>query len=74
MRCARKPKLPRLRPVFFRSGRQATRRRAVGQVAAAPGFAANAAFDPLAAGPASTAAQPADRPPCRTGKTRRRRS
>ena len=30
------------------------------QVAAAPGFAANAAFDPLAAGPASTAAQPAD--------------
>ena len=30
------------------------------QVAAAPGLAANAAFDPLAAGPASTAAQPAD--------------
>ncbi len=35
------------------------------QAATAPGFAANAAFDPMAAGPASTAAQPADRPPCR---------
>ena len=36
--------------VFFRTGASQ----------AAPGFAANAAFDPLAAGPASTAAQPAD--------------
>lgn len=36
--------------VFFRSGTQKV----------APGFAANAAFDPMAAGPASTAAQPAD--------------
>ncbi|EPG2632195.1 TrbI/VirB10 family protein [Pseudomonas aeruginosa] len=46
-------------PVFFRSGSQAAPV-AQTQVAAAPGFAANAAFDPLAAGPASTAAQPAD--------------
>ncbi|MBI8613850.1 TrbI/VirB10 family protein [Pseudomonas aeruginosa] len=45
--------------VFFRSGSQAAPV-AQTQVAAAPGFAANAAFDPLAAGPASTAAQPAD--------------
>jgi type IV secretory pathway VirB10-like protein len=46
--------------VFFRSGAQAAAPVAQTQVAAAPGFAANAAFDPLAAGPASTAAQPAD--------------
>jgi type IV secretion system protein VirB10 len=46
--------------VFFRSGGQKAAPVAQTQVAAAPGFAANAAFDPLAAGPASTAAQPAD--------------
>lgn len=46
--------------VFFRSGAQAAAPVAQSQVAAAPGFAANAAFDPMAAGPASTAAQPAD--------------
>lgn len=46
--------------VFFRSGGQNAAPVAQTQVAAAPGFAANAAFDPLAAGPASTAAQPAD--------------
>ncbi|EOG4615982.1 TrbI/VirB10 family protein [Pseudomonas aeruginosa] len=46
--------------VFFRSGSQQAAPVAQTQVAAAPGFAANAAFDPLAAGPASTAAQPAD--------------
>ena len=45
--------------VFFRSGAQAAPV-AQTQAAAAPGFAANAAFDPMAAGPASTAAQPAD--------------
>ena len=45
--------------VFFRSGGQNAAPVAQTQVAA-PGFAANAAFDPLAAGPASTAAQPAD--------------
>ena len=46
--------------MFFRSGAQAAAPVAQSQVAAAPGFAANAAFDPMAAGPASTAAQPAD--------------
>ncbi|VFR23534.1 Conjugative transfer protein TrbI [plant metagenome] len=46
--------------VFFRSGAQKVAPVAQSQVAAAPGFAANAAFDPMAAGPASTAAQPAD--------------
>ena len=46
--------------VFFRSGAQAAAPVAQSRVAAAPGFAANAAFDPMAAGPASTAAQPAD--------------
>ncbi len=46
--------------VFFRSGSQKAAPVAQTQVAAAPGFTANAAFDPLAAGPASTAAQPAD--------------
>ncbi|WP_241122862.1 TrbI/VirB10 family protein [Achromobacter xylosoxidans] len=46
--------------VFFRSGAQAAAPVAQSQVAAAPGFAANAAFDPMAAGPASKAAQPAD--------------
>ena len=46
--------------VFFRSGSQKVAPVAQTQAAAAPGFAANAAFDPLAAGPASTAAQPAD--------------
>ena len=46
--------------VFFRSGAQAAAPVAQSRVAAAPGFAANAAFDPMAAGPASTAAQTAD--------------
>ncbi|HCI5733941.1 TPA: TrbI/VirB10 family protein [Klebsiella variicola subsp. variicola] len=46
--------------VFFRSGTQKAAPVAQSQAAAAPGFAANAAFDPMAAGPASTAAQPAD--------------
>ncbi len=46
--------------VFFRSGSQKAAPVAQTQVAAAPGFAANAVFDPLAAGPVSTAAQPAD--------------
>ncbi|MDT3720656.1 TrbI/VirB10 family protein [Pseudomonas oryzihabitans] len=46
--------------VFFRSGTQSAAPVAQSQVAAAPGFSANAAFDPMAAGPASTAAQPAD--------------
>lgn len=46
--------------VFFRTGSQQAAPVAQSQVAATPGFAANAAFDPLAAGPASTAAQPAD--------------
>ncbi|MEQ0819513.1 TrbI/VirB10 family protein [Pseudomonas aeruginosa] len=46
--------------VFFRSGSQKAALVAQSQAAAAPGFAANAAFDPMAAGPASTAAQPAD--------------
>lgn len=46
--------------VFFRSGSQKAAPVAQSQVAAAADFAANAAFDPLVAGPASTAAQPAD--------------
>ena len=46
--------------VFFRSGTQRAAPVAQSQATAAPGFAANAAFDPLAAGPASTAAQPTD--------------
>ncbi|HHP0399356.1 TPA: TrbI/VirB10 family protein [Pseudomonas aeruginosa] len=46
--------------VFFRTGTQQAAPVAQSQVAAAPGLAANAAFDPMAAGPASTAAQPAD--------------
>ncbi|XFC38328.1 TrbI/VirB10 family protein [Stenotrophomonas indicatrix] len=46
--------------VFFRSGTQKAAPVAQSQAAAAPGFAANAAFDPMAAGPASTAAQPPD--------------
>ncbi|KAF7597732.1 MAG: conjugal transfer protein TrbI [Candidatus Dactylopiibacterium carminicum] len=46
--------------VFFRSGSHKAAPVAQSQVAAAPGFAANAAFDPMAAGPASVAAQPAD--------------
>ncbi|HCF5866387.1 TPA: TrbI/VirB10 family protein [Pseudomonas aeruginosa] len=46
--------------VFFRSGSQKAAPVAQTQAAAAPGFAANAAFDPSAAGPASTATQPAD--------------
>ncbi|MBH1856634.1 TrbI/VirB10 family protein [Stenotrophomonas maltophilia] len=46
--------------VFFRTGTQGAVSVAQSQVAAAPGFSANAAFDPMAAGPASTAAQPAD--------------
>ncbi|NIJ76421.1 type IV secretion system protein VirB10 [Xanthomonas campestris] len=46
--------------VFFRTGTQQAAPVAQSQVATAPGFAANAAFDPMAAGPASTAAQPAD--------------
>ncbi|TEC02100.1 TrbI/VirB10 family protein [Pseudomonas aeruginosa] len=46
--------------VFFRISTQQAAPVAQSQVAATPGFAANAAFDPMAAGPASTAAQPAD--------------
>ncbi|ABX16044.1 MULTISPECIES: TrbI/VirB10 family protein [Burkholderiaceae] len=46
--------------VFFRSGTQKAAPVAQSQAAAAPGSAANAAFDPMAAGPASTAAQPTD--------------
>lgn len=46
--------------VFFRSGTQRAAPVAQSQATVAPGFAANAAFDPMAAGPASTAAQPAD--------------
>ncbi len=46
--------------VFFRTGTQQAASAAQSQVAAAPGFAADTAFDPMAAGPASTAAQPAD--------------
>ena len=46
--------------VFFRTGSPQAAPMAQSQVAAASGFAANAAFDPLAAGPASTAAQPVD--------------
>lgn len=46
--------------VFFRTGTQTAAPVAQSQVEAASGFAANAAFDPLAAGPASTAAQPVD--------------
>jgi len=46
--------------VFFRTGTQQAAPMAQSQVAAAPGFAANAAFDPMAGGPASMAAQPAD--------------
>ena len=60
--------------VFFRSGGQNAAPVAQTQVAAAPGFAANAAFDPLAAGPASTAAQLLTRQRCKTGKTRKRLS
>ncbi|HGM5077166.1 TPA: TrbI/VirB10 family protein [Serratia marcescens] len=45
--------------VFFSTGGQRATATAPTQ-AAAPAFAANAAFDPLAAGPASTAAQPLD--------------
>lgn len=43
--------------VFFRSSAQKAAPVAQSQVAASPGFAA---FDPMAGGPASTAAQPAD--------------
>ena len=46
--------------VFFRTGTQTAAPVAQSQVESALGFAANAAFDPLAAGPASTAAQSAD--------------
>lgn len=46
--------------VFFRTGMQTAVPVAQSQVESAPGFATNAAFDPLAAGPASTAAQPTD--------------
>lgn len=46
--------------VFFRTGTQTAAPVAQSQVASAPGFAANAAFDPFASGPTSTAAQPAD--------------
>ncbi|CAM3930978.1 TrbI/VirB10 family protein [Bordetella muralis] len=46
--------------VFFRTGTQQAAPVAQSQLAAAPGFATNAAFDPMAAGPASTAAQSAD--------------
>jgi len=46
--------------VFFRTGTQQAAPVAQSQVGAARGFAANTAFDPMAARPASTAAQPAD--------------
>ena len=46
--------------VFFQTGTQTAAPVAQSQVESAPGFAANAAFDPLAAGPASTAAQAID--------------
>ncbi|WP_066095229.1 TrbI/VirB10 family protein [Xanthomonas massiliensis] len=46
--------------VFFRTGTQQAAPMVQSQVAAAPDFAANAAFDPMAGGQASTAAQPAD--------------
>ncbi|MDL5364240.1 TrbI/VirB10 family protein [Xanthomonas sp. NCPPB 2654] len=46
--------------VFFRSGTHKAAPVAQSQATAALGFAANAAFDPMAAGPASAAAQPAD--------------
>ena len=59
-RCPAKAEAAAASSVFFRSGGQNAAPVAQTQVAAAPGFAANAAFDPLAAGPASTAAQPAD--------------
>ncbi|KUM44856.1 TrbI/VirB10 family protein [Pseudomonas sp. EpS/L25] len=47
-------------PVFFRSGSQKAASVPQSQIAPAPGLAAQAGFDPMAAGPASTAAQPAD--------------
>ena len=46
--------------VLFRTGTQTAAPVAQSQVESAPGFVANAAFDPLAAGPVSTATQPAD--------------
>jgi type IV secretory pathway VirB10-like protein len=46
--------------VFFRSGGPKVAPAALTQAAPAASLAANAAFDPMAAGPASTAAQPAD--------------
>ena len=46
--------------VFFRSGGAKVAAAAAAQAAPAAGAAVNAAFDPMAAGPASTAAQPAD--------------
>ena len=46
--------------VFFRSGGTKVAAAASAQAAHAAGLAPNAAFDPMAAGPASTAAQPAD--------------
>ncbi|QIL69159.1 TrbI/VirB10 family protein [Diaphorobacter sp. HDW4B] len=47
--------------VFFRSGKPGQTAGAIAQAApAVPGMSPMAAFDPLAAGPASTAAQPAD--------------
>lgn len=46
--------------VFFSSNKQKAEPVAQSQVAAAPGFAANAAFDPMAAGPNSTQAQSTD--------------
>ncbi|WP_454557378.1 hypothetical protein [Paracoccus kondratievae] len=60
--------------VFFRSGTQGAAPVAQSQVAAAPGFAANAAFDPMAAGSASTAAQPANPTAVQNGRNRRRHS
>ncbi|KLD79523.1 TrbI/VirB10 family protein [Xanthomonas hyacinthi] len=46
--------------VFFRAGGAKVAAAASAQGVSAAGPAANAAFDPMAAGPASTAAQPAD--------------
>jgi len=62
--------------VCFRSGGQtvaSAASTASAQAAPAAGLAANTAFDPMAAGPASAAAQPANPPPRRTAKIRRRR-
>ena len=60
--------------VFFRSGSQKAAPVAQTQAAAAPGFAANAAFDRRRPGLPRRRPSLPTRPPCRTGKTRKRRS